>query len=782
MADPTLESVFFAYAGTPPLRAEVLREAVDALNARGVRAQGWEDLSIGGRLIVDTVTERIKSSTVCVAEISSSNPNVLFEAGYAIALGKRVLLAIDETDEAAVRNWMNFGLIATIGRVQYTGNDQILADAIFRELSTDAPLLIESLLAGGKSNEANALFAPRPPHKTTQAQRLVRLLERQTHLVLLAAQEDFGFSPLSFYVQELFRSSAVLLHFVSPNKVNAEQYNARLALIAGIAYGLGRPLLMVADPDYVTPLDYKDMLYTYPSVAALIDHVEHWLTSTPTTRLDKKRFGRTNVSIELPIRTFGSYVAESESRELTGYFVNTNEFEAILSGRSSVFVGRKGTGKTANMLQATTDLRVDRRNLVVPIKPMSYDLSALTTRLTSVKASSDRDYFLLQLWGYLLISEIALRCVSHAEDLPAGIVGGSPVEALERALEKCRISADSDFTSRLDEVISGDSLSISEEMSKDLRFNWRHEILPSLSDVLKSYDRVCVLVDNLDKTWERGVDYEMLSRFILGLLVAAGRLESEILGSDKRHSQLVVTMIVFLRTDIYDVMTKFAREPDKINPQQIRWNDEELLIRVLEERFLAHRPATSTDSPSDMWETVFCSEVHGLPTRDYFLWRALRRPRDIIFLGNAALNTAINRKHEKVLSQDFVLAEAEYSRFAIEALLVESEAQGLNLENTLLDFAGLNSVVTSDELKATISGERYDETIDWLIQTSFLGLEDRGGDFVYVEGEIEARKKIKVASRIAARSRSEMRYKVHPAFRPYLEISDDDIQVARVEP
>ena len=79
--------VFFAYASQPPLRAETMREAVTATRNRGIDAFGWESMLIGGRVLVDTITDSLRASDACVAEVSSFNANVLFEAGYALARG-----------------------------------------------------------------------------------------------------------------------------------------------------------------------------------------------------------------------------------------------------------------------------------------------------------------------------------------------------------------------------------------------------------------------------------------------------------------------------------------------------------------------------------------------------------------------------------------------------------------------------------------------------------------------------------------------------------------------
>jgi hypothetical protein len=43
-------------------------------------------------IVVDTLHEEIRSSTLCLADISTQNPNVMYELGYAIASGKDVVI------------------------------------------------------------------------------------------------------------------------------------------------------------------------------------------------------------------------------------------------------------------------------------------------------------------------------------------------------------------------------------------------------------------------------------------------------------------------------------------------------------------------------------------------------------------------------------------------------------------------------------------------------------------------------------------------------------------
>lgn len=281
--------------------------------------------------------------------------------------------------------------------------------------------------------------------------------------------------------------------------------------------------------------------------------------------------------------------------------------------------------------------------------------------------------------------------------------------------------------------------------------------------------------DNLNKTWERGADYRLMSKFLLSLLHTTGRIESQFPKESKGNPSINLSLSIFLRSDIYDVMAANAREPDKIGALSIHWRDPELLVRVLEERYVANNKKASASRES-LWDDVFCPEVKGVPTRDYFLWRVLPRPRDIIYLANASLTTAINRRHEIIQEGDITFGESLYSKFALDALLVESEAQGWDLEEVLYEFAGLDSTLEADLLIEILA--KFPSSSDiklWLIKTSFLGVEIGDGQFTHVEGENEARRKLLVADRMSNKLGRTKRYRVHPAFRSYLDISDDDL-------
>jgi hypothetical protein len=67
---------------------DVLAPAVEAADLEPYRV----DRDAGSVIPVDTLHKEIKSAAACIADITTRNPNVMYELGYAIAAGKDVVI------------------------------------------------------------------------------------------------------------------------------------------------------------------------------------------------------------------------------------------------------------------------------------------------------------------------------------------------------------------------------------------------------------------------------------------------------------------------------------------------------------------------------------------------------------------------------------------------------------------------------------------------------------------------------------------------------------------
>lgn len=266
MAEPA--QVFFAYPGRPEVRRDTVATAADRLGlSDDVLAVTWEDLQVGGRLIISEILRGIHSSRAVVFDITSLNQNVFFELGYAIGDDGNVWLIRDTTDEFAERAWKRFGMLRTVGHQKYTNSDDIIAaferDRPHRRTET----LFQDLIAPSLSMAPpSSLFYMKSLHDTDPSRTLTRVIVDQTEgkfTVVTADPSETSFQPLSWYAEQIFNTRAVIVHFTGTGRRDADVHNARCALISGLAVGMGKPLLMLAEDDYAPPIDYEDLLHLY---------------------------------------------------------------------------------------------------------------------------------------------------------------------------------------------------------------------------------------------------------------------------------------------------------------------------------------------------------------------------------------------------------------------------------------------------------------------------------------------------------------------------------------
>ncbi len=437
---------------------------------------------------------------------------------------------------------------------------------------------------------------------------------------------------------------------------------------------------MLAEKGYEPPIDYRDLLYVYRGARDCGDRTRAWLkrglkNAYIQAEARAAETEKRSLSTELAGLRLGEPIAENEADRLSSYFVTTAHYREVIAPRTAVFVGRRGAGKTANFIKAASDLDEDRRNLVCMIQPADYDLDGLVRLLRGHLTKDAKGYVVESLWKYLLISEIALAALDDARNHPAPISPGEPAWALGSYVDQAGDAMSRDFAVRLERAVAtvqsvpnGDDIAQQRShISEALHARLIRELLEVLTPVLQGKRRVAVLIDNLDQSWENTEDVDSLSQLLLGLLTTARKVGDDISRRLARDTQ--VTLGVFIRSDIYSRVAASAREPDKIPAQFLTWTDTEVLLQVIEERYVAGRKGTG--SPDELWSRYFDPYTKGQPTREYMASRVLPRPRDILYLTNAAIEAAVRHRRTKVTVADILDAECQYSQFAFEALLVE---------------------------------------------------------------------------------------------------------------
>ncbi|MFG1737694.1 P-loop ATPase, Sll1717 family [Micromonospora chalcea] len=784
-----MEEIFFGYSARPSILSETMRSAAATLNdgSSTMRAVSWEDLVVDGRLIINEVEAAIEQCTLGLFELSTLSENVLFELGLSIGKRKRVGILVDSQDARANRSLRDLALLATTGITSYR-NAVDLVDKVSRIASLSTLPLWDDLTGGvplPPVDQSKIFYMP-SFKEDDASQRLSRVLDSYDRFeVATVDMDEYGGSPLAWFAEQIYTSASAVFHMTPERAILSETSNARASLLAGMARGLGRDIIIIMEDSAVPAIDYRDLAIHYRNAVDLEKQAIVWMeTLRAATPLAASRVRR-HISVELSALRFGNHVAESDQEGLDQYFVETRDFRDVVDAAATIFTGKKGTGKTANMLQAAELLKADARNLVCVIKPASYELEALLDVLRRISSRHLGDYLIEGLWKYLIYTEVAARAVEEAEKRPAGISSGSAMDQLRAHLEEQHRGVEASFSIRLDMLVRSLELALNEGIDESqveaarqrvntaLYSNTLRNLRSLLGAALSDRNRIAVLVDNLDKAWQRGADLELLSRLLLGLLTVVGRIVDEFKRDSPKKLALNVTLTAFLRSDIYAYVREYAREPDKISTAEIEWRDTDLLARVLEDRFMASKPNVTAE---DLWEHAFVPQVKNMPTREYLLSRVQPRPRDLVFFANAALLRASNAKHEQVEEKDLLEAEAEYSSFAFLALLVEGVAAKIDLERVLYEFAGEKSIITEARLGRILKEVKDLGSKEYLISTlrrlGFLGIEtsDKYFDFGGTEGEM--RRANVLSKKLTKAYRKPQRYQIHPAYRAYLEIEE----------
>jgi hypothetical protein len=777
------------FSGEEAVLADTIRTASNRIGKTGgVDLRTWEDLRIGGKLLVEEIENAIRACDLSIFDLTQLNENVLYEVGFAIGTGSVIWPLRDFTDQSRVADWNTIGLLDTLGQIRFTNSDEIVA-----EFNSERPdiqgssIFEESVAPQLKPGRQASVFYFAEPDQTDAGRKVLEFLGGRTgeEIQLVTADpREASVQTLAWFAQNLYTAEMAAVHLAARRRRGATAHNARASLVAGLARGMGKPLLMLAEADYESALDYRDLLYRYSDASEAQTRIEYWAERNFRPVEDRLAEGRERaaaleLSTELKSIDLGEYVAENEAGELADYFVETATFREVIGSASRVYVGSKGTGKSANALQAEAALGQDARNLVCTIKPPGYDLDGLVRLLTRFEERDEKGYVAESLWKYLLTTELALAIERDLARRPAGVVPEDPEWELLKYIAENETWLKMDFAARLEEAVR-DLLEVPAEqgiaernrrVSEALHAGPLRQLREVLGPALAARRRVHILVDNLDKTWDGKTGVDQLGRLLLALLSSMGDFRSDL--EDRSGSGTgEISLSLFIRSDIFATISQLAPEPDKLPVRRIRWPDDASLLDIVEQRYAASQQ--STPAAGELWEKYFCETVDEVPISDWLLQTCLPRPRDVLYLMKAAIDHAVGLRHPQVETSDLKAAEREYSLFAFEAALVEGHERVPAIEHVLLAFSGAPTELTKEQVaearrSAGIGDEDVDRVTDVLQQLSFLGVVVGEGKVMFPDSARDMQKAAVLAKRGSSGS-DEGRYGTHPAFWSYLEM------------
>jgi hypothetical protein len=783
-------SCFVAYPSKPPSLAETIEQAIETIKqSQVVEIDSWKSTKVSGKFIMTTICKTIDDKDIFLCDLTNLNHNVLFELGFAIAKKKRIWILLDPSIEKSTANYEKFKLLTTVGYSPCSNSHEIVKafyeEQPYRDLeSTIYKDAIESVI---NPQEKPTLLYLKSGIETEASMKLSRRVDKSQIPSIVDDPNEVRIQTLSWYAQKVYSAYAVIAHFLSLEHAGWILHNAKNSFVSGLAFGFGKPLLMLAHEPYESPIDYRELLKTHRTAAegervgsSWLDEVEHKYSQLAVESV--KYAEELKASTELQKIAIGDPIAEHESEDLLGYFIRTAAYNEALASKHLIVVGRKGSGKTAILYKLANEITSDTRNHVCIIKPIAYQLEGILRMLQQALAESEKGYLIESFWKFLIYTELAKSVFEALKSKPVYYQSNDDEEELLNFVEENASIITADFSIRLESVVDKlqDVSALKPAAQQRVRIS---ELLHDkviarlrsiLGKVLQKKEKVAILVDNLDKAWKPRTDLSTLCDLLFGLLGVSQRVSQDFQRSNYWRRPVNLSLIIFLRSDIFAQVIKYVPERDKIPYSRIAWDDSQTLLRVLEERFLAC--SSTLARPSEVWDRYFCPNVKCIPTTEYFTKCILPRPRDLIYLCKTAIAQAVNRRHTRVEEDDILAAQKKYSQYALDSIVVENSIQVETLEELLYEFVGEAEVITREHIReatkvCSMPDSQLDDIIELLCDLTFLGREVESNRFEFQYND-EDKAKLQVMARKTADARADKveRFRINDAFHAYLEI------------
>jgi hypothetical protein len=424
----------------------------------------------------------------------------------------------------------------------------------------------------------------------------------------------------------------------------------------------------------------------------------------------------------------GGIDAESD-RHLSEHFLTTLHVESAFQGRRTQFLGRKGSGKSAlfTQLPRLAQEMGHSEFEVVKITPDQYAWNALTNY---VEQGILPDQAHTNAWKLTIAIEAAGTLVSLDREWEGD--AKSAIDTLKRFLQENFGELRPGVTKAANAVLRGltsfnlSAFGFGVGMSRE-NFDPRPmtpAIVAAVFEVISraaSQRGLLIELDRLDDSWN-GEDASI--SLMIGLLKAA----KDINDSYCRDLPMIgIRVLVFLRSDIYDVLEFDDKDKHRALEEHISWTPEELK-EMFQCRLPEHVSVDELFSPGEMRGSI--------SPFSYIVKRTFLRPREVLQYFEAMLS--VSDKTKSQFSKDDVrAAEDRYSSWKVDDLKQEYRRVFPEFDSLLEclrqgghRYESINQLQAMFEAKVPeLVRERSARTlVDVLFETSVIGvrLSDQG--------------------------------------------------------
>ncbi|MCP5268921.1 MAG: hypothetical protein H6943_07780 [Zoogloeaceae bacterium] len=743
-----------------------------------LRYEPWAFNDIAGTPLVSPIIDGIDESQFVVADITYLNPNVVYEIGFAIGRSKRAFLVCHSEIDGDRRVALDVGIFDTLGYETFNSDDRL--SEILTAYVDKKPLAFSPDL-----DRRAPVYVVEPPNKGGAATVMTSRLKKSGYKYRSFNPTEESRLSATDAIRQVAASGGILVSIIGDNDTSALVHDTRSLFVAGLAHGMGKPTLILAPSSVHLPLDIRDAAWTFSrpediaeGIARLALQITEYLQQADPIPLEH--------ATPIQVLQIGAPTAENEMTTLAGYFLKTDQYTRARRGDANLVVGRKGAGKTALFIQLRDQIRADKRNVVVDLKPEGYQLIKLKEDILAHLTQGASHHLVTAFWEYLLLLEITYKLLEKDKQLHKfnHEIRDLYIE-LERTYRVEDFSTEGDFAERLMSLSqriaqdyrshfgSADSTKLTTEQVTELVYSHDlRKLRQQVSEYLEHKESVWVLFDNLDKGWStQGVD--AVDAMVLRCLIDAGRK----IERDMRKDGHDVHCVVFIRNDVYEHLMRQSADYGKEMRVTLDWTDPDMLRELLRLRLVAGLDLQQEDISFDqIWPRLCVSHYRGAETSAYIIERALMRPRNVIKIISHAKGFAANLNHQKIEESDLEKGIRAYSQDLIVELDHELTDVFPAAEELLYHFIDCPHELTEWQLHDILLGAEINEgdiarVKEFLLYYGIVGVKGFGTETHYI---FDVNYDLKVLLIRAARNGDATRFVVNPAFRPALGISDKD--------
>ncbi len=686
---------FFCAYPSGPQWSDFMAELVTELEFRSISCTRWEDL-IKSDLLFSKVCEGIYSHDYLLAEVTDPNPNVLLEIGYALAVGRQPILLKNRNMSDWSRN-----LLTTLEGCYYSTREDIY-EHLARIISDDREIpetpnrrlpYLDNMGIFDHEEDPGTVYHLKPKLTADWISRIDRTLKNSYFKPSITDPSDSVYDEFYPQARQIQGASLIVASLVSQKYRHWQQHNANVSLLIGFAIGLGKRVLVLHEEPLTPILDLGSVTRTFKSETEAENIVKGWLDQEPRSVVRRRQESQSKAAAhERTARMRQVYMGPPDALQdnrLLDYFVPTNEFENAIRGQRTIYLGRRGSGKSANVQAIKSELEGNAGTIVAEIAPDDFELERISEFLKTDYALVNSTLLFQTIWNYTLTTEIVkaiAKTTDHLYQTPNGTTRGR----LRRYVNANQDLLDKDFGSRVIHILD-DVIDASPTVSDSNRQSNAEEAVKSIRDyelgrllrdfVFEEKLEIFLVADDLDKHWRP--DTKQSIDLLVGLIAEVDRLQRYFKGSLK--------IVLFLREDIYDVLTRYDDDLPKRNYLRLDWSHDNLKHLVAER--LAVSVGEINDNDDETWAMVFSEPVDGNAASDYIISHALPRPRDVLDLCQKSIDHAQRNGHDAVTAADIKAGEQSFSDGLFWSLSTEFRGLYPDLEYILFELAGIEEMV-----------------------------------------------------------------------------------------